>query len=160
MPRNAVFLPETLPHALSKETPGEEEEEATQEHPTCPLDEHLQAVNLCRQEISQRAEGSIPQRSGDQLIYQEAQVPHPGHAGTQRDKRTELPCQVRNEDRLPSMSCDQHARQAQPPGQPNAATQSARAPSTGNAGQDEPSEQVVDVIATDRSKRGKEDYPA
>jgi len=150
-----------MPHAPSEEAPGEKEEHKdTEEYPARSLDQHLQAVNLCHQEISQQAEGGVPQGSGHQLISQEAPVLHPGHPGAQRHKRTELPDQVRHENRLSAMFCDQPMRQPQPSGQPYAATQPARAPPTGNTGQDEPPEEVVDVIAQERSLRGQQDHPA
>jgi hypothetical protein len=106
-----------MPYALSKESPGEKEEHKdAKEHPARSLDQHLQAGNLCRQKIAEQAEAGVPQDSGHQLISQEAPVLHPGHPGGERHKRTELPDQVRHENRLSTMFCDQPPRQAQPSG--------------------------------------------
>ena len=59
-----------LPHTLSNEAPGaEEEREDAKEHPARSLDQYLQAIHLCRQKIAEQAERAIPQGSGHQLIY-------------------------------------------------------------------------------------------
>jgi hypothetical protein len=94
-PGFATLLPDTLPQVLSGEAPGKKQEhEDAEEHPASSLDQHLYAVNLCSQEISQQAEGRVPQGSCHQLIPQEASVLHPGHPGAQRNKRTQLPAKV------------------------------------------------------------------
>ena len=52
-----AFLPYPLPDAPPNEAPGEEEEhEDAKEHPACSLDQHLQAIHLCRQKIAEQAD--------------------------------------------------------------------------------------------------------
>jgi len=70
-----------------------------------------------------------------EFISKKARVAHPGHTRAQRNKRAELPGQVRNEDRFPSMFCDQHTCQAQSAGQADAASQLASTPIRGGASQ-------------------------
>jgi hypothetical protein len=54
-------LPYPLPDTPPNEAPGEEEQhEDAEEYPARSLDQHLQAINFCRQKIAEHAESGIP----------------------------------------------------------------------------------------------------
>src|SRR5258707_1155905 len=124
VPRCIPFLPQTLPHTLSREVPGKEEQhEDAEQHPSSPFDQQLQAVNFSGEKIAEEAEGCVPYECSHQFIAQKAPVLHPGHSGTQGHKRTEMPDQVRHKNGLSSMFFEQHTCHTQPSSQAYAAAQ-------------------------------------
>src|SRR5581483_3202135 len=143
----------------AKETPGnKEQQEHYKDDAARSLDDQCQLINLDGNEVAKTGVQRIPQNGGNHLEDKEGPVGHMCHPGTNCDKRTQMPYNMRHDNGFSAMSRDEHTRQAQPSRYAQSPPQAASAPTCSRMREHEASKQKINMVADNCAQRRPEDH--